>query len=77
MLCRFQRFREYLTGSRKSQIAIEYAYRLRERSPTISVFWVHASNVARFEQSYRDIAVTAKLQGVDEPKTDMLGLVSQ
>ena len=62
--------------SRKSQIAIEYAYRMRERSIS-SVFWVHASNAARFEKGYYEIALEAKLPGVDIPKTDILDLVSR
>jgi tetratricopeptide (TPR) repeat protein len=36
---------------------------------------VHANSAARFEQSYRTIASAVKLPGVNEPKTDILGLV--
>ena len=36
---------------------------------------MNASNYARFDQSYREIAVAAKLPGVDDPKVDVLGLV--
>ncbi|KAK8071290.1 hypothetical protein PG997_011493 [Apiospora hydei] len=50
-----------LGGVGKSQIAIEYAYRVREQSPETWVFWVHASNPARYEQSFRDIADYLKL----------------
>ena len=45
----------------KSQIAIEYAYQIRERKPETWVFWVHASNAARYEQSFRAIANLVKL----------------
>ncbi|KAM3064617.1 hypothetical protein ACMFMF_011895 [Clarireedia jacksonii] len=45
-----------LGGVGKSQLAIEYAYQTQNRSPETWVFWVHASNAARFEQSFRDIA---------------------
>ena len=38
---------------------------------------MHASNAARFEQSYREIAITAKLSGAEDPKIDILGLVSR
>lgn len=61
--------------ARKSQIAIEYSYRLRVRSPQTWVFWVHASNTARFEQSYREIANSVKLPGRDDPKADIPRLV--
>ncbi|KAH8645486.1 hypothetical protein BX600DRAFT_485071 [Xylariales sp. PMI_506] len=52
-----------LGGIGKSQLAIEYAYRVRERSPTTWVFWVHASNAARFELSFRDIANCVQVPG--------------
>ncbi|KAF2735267.1 hypothetical protein EJ04DRAFT_216254 [Polyplosphaeria fusca] len=64
-----------LGGVGKSQIAIEYAYRLRASAPDTWVFWVHASNAARFEQAYRDIAAKVELPGRDDPKTDILRLV--
>jgi len=39
------------------------------------VFWVHASNAARFEQAYRDIATMIELPGLGDPKVDILQLV--
>jgi tetratricopeptide (TPR) repeat protein len=60
---------------RKSQIAIEYAYRVRESAPHTWVFWVHASNAARFEQAYRDIAAKVELPGRDDPQVNILRLV--
>jgi hypothetical protein len=59
----------------KSQLAIEYAYRSRKRSPEAWVFWVHASNAARFEQSYWDIANYVKISGRRDPKADIFQLV--
>ena len=64
-----------LGGVGKSQLAIEYAHRTRERSPGTWVFWVHASNAARFEQGFRNIADVAKVPGREEPQADMLRLV--
>ncbi|KFY69545.1 hypothetical protein V496_00165 [Pseudogymnoascus sp. VKM F-4515 (FW-2607)] len=61
----------------KSQIAIEYSYRLRVRDPQVWVFWVYASTAVRFEQAYRSIATELELPGADDPKTDVLGLVSR
>ena len=52
-----------LTSQRKSQLAIEYSYQVRSESQTTWVFWIHASNKARFEQSFRDIADQLKLPG--------------
>lgn len=42
-------------NKRKSQIAIEAAYRYKETKPGL-VFWVHASTMQRFDQGYREIA---------------------
>ncbi|KAH8691822.1 hypothetical protein BGW36DRAFT_280847, partial [Talaromyces proteolyticus] len=62
-------------GVGKSQFAIEYAYQTHKQSPTTWVFWVHASNAARFEQSYHDIADTVKLFGRQDPKANIFKLV--
>jgi hypothetical protein len=35
------------------------------------VFWVHASNAARFEQSYRDIADRVKIAGRRDPQANI------
>ncbi|KAH8722859.1 P-loop containing nucleoside triphosphate hydrolase protein [Phaeosphaeriaceae sp. PMI808] len=64
-----------LGGVGKSQLAIELAYRIRERSPEKWVFWVHASNAARFEQSLRDIANCVKVPGRQNPNADIFQLV--
>ncbi|KAJ5719672.1 hypothetical protein N7493_007250 [Penicillium malachiteum] len=48
-------------GVGKSQLAVEYCYRAREKSPQTWVFWVHSSNAARFEQGYDRIANQAKI----------------
>lgn len=57
--------RDIVTNSyeSKSQLAIEYCYRVREQSPETWVFWIHASNATRFEQSCREIAERAKIPG--------------
>jgi hypothetical protein len=39
------------------------------------VFWVHASNTARFEQSYRDIADRVKIAGRRDPQANIFKLV--
>lgn len=64
-----------LRWNRKSQIAIEFAYQLRSKSPLVHIFWVHASNPERFRQSYRSIADLLQLPDFNNPKTDMLNLV--
>ena len=64
-----------LGGVGKSQLAIEYTHRTRERSPDTWVFWVHASNAARFEQDYQDIADVIKIAGREDPQADIFKLV--
>ncbi|KAJ5256544.1 hypothetical protein N7478_012648 [Penicillium angulare] len=64
-----------LGGVGKSQLAIEYTYRVRSESPATWVFWVHASNEARFEQSFRDIADQVKIPGRQDPKVNIYKLV--
>ncbi|RJE21950.1 Kinesin light chain, partial [Aspergillus sclerotialis] len=64
-----------LGGVGKSQLAIEHIYQTNERSPETWIFWVHASNAARFEQGYRDIADTVKLFGRRDPKANIFKLV--
>ncbi|KAK6822874.1 kinesin [Apiospora arundinis] len=65
-----------LGGVGKSQIAIEYAYRVREeQSSDTWVFWVHASSAARYEQGFRDIADYLKLPGRSNPQTNIFRLL--
>ncbi|KAK5023999.1 hypothetical protein LTR13_011017 [Exophiala sideris] len=64
-----------LGGIGKTQVAIEYAYRVQDESPKPWVFWVHASSRVRFEESYKDIAQRLQLAGWQDPKADILGMV--
>jgi hypothetical protein len=60
---------------RKSQLVIEHCYRTAEQSPETWVFWAHASNTARLEQSFREIADQVKLRGRKDPHADVFKLV--
>jgi hypothetical protein len=64
-----------LTGLRKSQLSIEYSYRIRCQSSETWVFWVYASNAARFEQSFWEIANRLKLPGRRDPAVNIFQLV--
>jgi len=48
---------------------------VREHSSDTSVFWVHASNPARFVESYKRIASECNIPGKDDPNSDVLQLV--
>ncbi|KAF1996952.1 hypothetical protein P154DRAFT_607067 [Amniculicola lignicola CBS 123094] len=64
-----------LGGIGKSQIAIEYAYRVQQAEPHTMVAWIHASNRTQFEQGYRGVADSVSLPGREDPKVDVLRLV--
>jgi tetratricopeptide (TPR) repeat protein len=64
-----------LTNVRKSQIAIEYAYRRRIVEPHTLVVWIHASSPTRFRQGYRDIADRLALPGREDANVDNMQLV--
>ncbi|KAF3392458.1 hypothetical protein F1880_008921 [Penicillium rolfsii] len=66
-----------LAGVGKTQIAVEYSYHVRESTPDTWVFWIHASNTARLEQGYQEIATVAEIPGRDDPKMNILQLVYQ
>ncbi|KAJ5917515.1 hypothetical protein N7466_011069 [Penicillium verhagenii] len=66
-----------LAGVGKTQTAIEYSYHIRELAPDMWVFWIHASNAARLEQGYQQIAAVAEIPGREDPKTNILQLVYQ
>ncbi|KAJ3523319.1 hypothetical protein NM208_g12500 [Fusarium decemcellulare] len=62
-------------GFGKSQLAIQFAYHIRETSPETSVFWVHASSESRFKEAYRSIANILRIPRRDDPGIDILTLV--
>ena len=65
------------TTVRKSQIAIEYAYRFQQSQPQSHVFWVYAASYDTFLQACHDIARSLKFPAYDDPKTDPCELVSK
>ncbi|RMY37422.1 hypothetical protein D0866_03274 [Hortaea werneckii] len=56
-------------------LAIEFCYRIRDRSPEVWTFWVHASSAARFDADIRKLACDAVIPGWDDPKSDAFTLV--
>ncbi|KAI1484295.1 TPR-like protein [Daldinia eschscholtzii] len=57
-----------LGGVGKTQVALEFAYRVRDSRPDYSVFWVLAQSQATFEQSYAELAKVLQIPGEEDPK---------
>ncbi|KAF2727433.1 hypothetical protein EJ04DRAFT_451317, partial [Polyplosphaeria fusca] len=62
-------------GFGKSQLAIEYAYRVRQQRPDTWVFWVHASNSARLEEAFHGIAERVGLSSQAGAAVDIVPLI--
>ncbi|KAH7027558.1 uncharacterized protein B0I36DRAFT_140146 [Microdochium trichocladiopsis] len=62
-------------GVGKSQLAIQYAHEVREKFPNTWVFWIHASNAARYEQGFRQVAGLVELPGRQDPNGNIFELV--
>ncbi|PGH12591.1 hypothetical protein AJ80_06649 [Polytolypa hystricis UAMH7299] len=62
-------------GVGKSQLVIEYCYRVRAQSPETWVFWIHGSNASRFEESCQEIADRVKIPGRKDPKTNVFEII--
>ncbi|KAI3120557.1 hypothetical protein CBS147326_9441 [Penicillium roqueforti] len=54
-----------LGGVGKTQIALELAYRMREREPECSIFWIPCTSHEAVEQAYMSIAQTVGLHNVE------------
>ncbi|KDN61742.1 putative kinesin [Colletotrichum sublineola] len=64
-----------LGGFGKSQMAIQFAYKVHANSPDTSIFWVRGSTKATFEESYRSIADILALPRRQDPNVNVLALV--
>ncbi|KAK7423730.1 hypothetical protein QQX98_000920 [Neonectria punicea] len=64
-----------LGGIGKSQLAIEFAHRIVERSADTWVFWIYASTRARVEEGFAIIADMIKLPNRNQPKANTPQLV--
>ncbi|KAK5290627.1 hypothetical protein LTR99_011028 [Exophiala xenobiotica] len=66
---------EGLGGMGKTQMALEAAFRVRDRDPQCSVFWVPAVDVTSFENAYREIGQKLQVPGIKEDGADIKLLV--
>jgi tetratricopeptide (TPR) repeat protein len=62
-------------GIGKSQLALELAYKTKQKNKECSVFWLDASNIDSLDQSYASIAQKLDIPGCDDEKADVKQLV--
>lgn len=62
-------------SSSKTQIAIEYAFRVREESAENKVLWVYGADAVHFKESYRAVASLLGIPGADSKDAPLLTLV--
>ncbi|KAF2183895.1 kinesin light chain, partial [Zopfia rhizophila CBS 207.26] len=64
-----------LGGVGKTQIALEFAHRLRERQPDCSVFWIPVTNVESMLEAYLEIGQQLRIPNLEQEKADIQKLV--
>ncbi|KAL1994852.1 hypothetical protein VTN49DRAFT_1039 [Thermomyces lanuginosus] len=64
-----------LGGVGKTQIALEIAFRLREKHPDCSVFWVPTIDVVSFKNAYRAIGQLLEIDEINDDKAGMEEIV--
>jgi hypothetical protein len=62
-------------GIGKSQLALEFAYRTRQKYKNCSVFWIPASNMDSLHQAYAYVAQKLQIPGWDSDNADAKKLV--
>ncbi|KAF2188857.1 HET-domain-containing protein [Zopfia rhizophila CBS 207.26] len=62
-------------GIGKTQLALELAYRTRQKYKSCSIFWIPASDVESIHQAYMHIAQRLNIPGWDDEKADVKKLV--
>ncbi|RYO37679.1 hypothetical protein AA0111_g2633 [Alternaria arborescens] len=67
---------EGLGGIGKTQIALEAAYRVREKNPDCSVFWIPVVDKNTIENAYRKIGKALEIPGIDDNRADVKSLVT-
>jgi tetratricopeptide (TPR) repeat protein len=66
---------EGLGGVGKTQIALEAAFRIRDKYKDCHVFWVPAIDISTFENAYREIGRALKIHGIENTQADVKQLV--
>jgi hypothetical protein len=66
-----------LGGIGKMQIALEVAYRMKDKWPRCSVFWVPALSLDTVRKAFVEIGRQLHVPGLEKPTTDVFGVVQQ
>jgi hypothetical protein len=66
-----------LGGTGKTQVALEYAHRIRKSSPDCGIFWIPAINATTFEESFLNIGKLLKIPGILDSNADVKKLVQE
>lgn len=61
----------------KTQVVLELAYRIREKYPKSSIFWIPATNSESLLQAYLEVGQQLGIYGLDEEKADIKKLVQR
>ena len=61
----------------KTQVVLELAYRIREKYPKCSIFWIPATNSESLLQAYLEVGQQLGISGLDEEKADIKKLVQR
>ena len=64
-----------LGGIGKTQVALELAYRIKDKDAKCSIFWVPATNMESLHQAYREIACQLQIPGLEQENVDVKKLV--
>ncbi|KAI9714139.1 MAG: hypothetical protein M1812_006467 [Candelaria pacifica] len=56
-----------LGGIGKTEIAVHYCHRYRERTPECHIFWVYGATRRSFDEAYRRIAKELEIPGCENP----------
>lgn len=64
-----------LGGCGKTAVALEFVYRVHDREPDRTIFWVRASDRDRYMMAFRDIASKYNIPGAHDLQLDILGAV--
>jgi hypothetical protein len=66
-----------LGGTGKTQVALQFAYSVKETQPEYSIFWVPALSMESFEQAYAGVARALRIPYVAGGEEDVKELVQQ